>query len=106
MVEFATGAFCLIVSSAANEIWYLLSGDWNDGHWYPLATGKYRGAFRWPGSSEVYLFWSEGSNVFHRAIQPAGNLPEPMPVATAKEQDVTLMVGLAPSGQSAATADH
>ena len=84
LVEFAKGGFCLIATSreettSEEEIFYLLSGDWNDGHWRKLATGVYRGAFCWPQSSEVYVFWSENSQVKHRAIRPAGNLPISFP---------------------------
>ena len=87
LVEFAKGGFCLIATSreettSEEEIFYLLSGDWNDGHWRKLATGVYRGAFCWPQSSEVYVFWSENSQVKHRAIRPAGNLPISFPFHT------------------------
>jgi peptidoglycan hydrolase-like protein with peptidoglycan-binding domain len=84
MVEFANGGYCLIVSSSSDQISYLLSGDWNDGHWHSLATGRYRGAFRWPDSSDVYVFWSDNSTVRHRAIQPEGNLAASEPFPTAK----------------------
>src|SRR6185312_13343624 len=89
MVEFSTGAFCTIVSGAGG-LYYLLSGDWNDGYWRFLATGDYRGAFFWPDTSEVYVFWSQNSQIKQRAIRPIGNLPEKEPITTETEFDSSL----------------
>jgi hypothetical protein len=70
MVEFGVGDICLIVRTTGGALKYRLYGDHDDGSWQVVDDGEFRGAFCWPGTSQIYVFFGKGSTTSYRIINP------------------------------------
>lgn len=63
MVEIAPGEFYVLVARYNNLIEYRLLGDRDDGGWNTAFAGSFVGALAWPGSFDLYIFYTMGSSL-------------------------------------------
>lgn len=86
MIQTEDGGACL-VATVNGEVTYRLYGAANDGRWRTVAPGVFRGAFRWPGDSRIYVFFGSGVSSGYRIIDPSESDGENEVVTSVAELD-------------------
>lgn len=68
MVEVSSGEYHLVVRKPSGHIYYRLFGSRDDARWRYIGNGQFRGAFSWPGTAYMYVFYGNGTSTSYRAI--------------------------------------
>jgi len=71
MVEVTSGKYYLVVRKPNGSIRYRLFGSRDDGYWRSIGYGQFRGAFSWPGTANMYVFYGTGARTSYRVIKPS-----------------------------------
>jgi len=69
MVEVASGEYYLVLRRPSGSIYYRLFGNRDDAYWRYIGYGQFRGAFSWPGTAYMYVFYGNGTSTSYRAIK-------------------------------------
>ncbi|MCI0723916.1 MAG: peptidoglycan-binding protein, partial [Acidobacteria bacterium] len=71
MVEIGPEEFCLIARTRDRSIQYRLFGPRDDGSWRVIGYSDFRGAFSWPGTSDIFVLQGEGFFTWYRGVKHA-----------------------------------
>lgn len=70
MVEITPSEYYLVVRKSNGDLHYRLFGSRDDARWRWLTSyGEFRGAFSWPGTTYMYVFYGSGSSTHYRVIK-------------------------------------
>lgn len=72
MVEVASGEYYIVIRKPNGWIYYRLFGSRDDAHWRSIGNGQFRGAFSWPGTAHMYVYYGNGTSSSYRAIKRSG----------------------------------
>jgi hypothetical protein len=72
MVEVASGEYYIVTRKSNGWIYYRLFGSRDDAQWRSIGNGQFRGAFSWPGTAHMYVFYGNGASTSYRAIKHSG----------------------------------
>ncbi|MCP4702907.1 MAG: hypothetical protein GY862_39505 [Gammaproteobacteria bacterium] len=70
MVEIASNEYFFVVRKSNGDLYYRLFGQRDDALWRRITNyGEFRGAFSWPDTSYMYVFYGSGSSTHYRVIK-------------------------------------
>jgi Tc toxin complex TcA C-terminal TcB-binding domain len=70
MVEVSSNEYYLVVQKTNGDLYYRLFGQHDDALWRRITNyGEFRGAFSWPSTAYMYVFYGSGSSTHYRVIK-------------------------------------